>query len=163
MGSGSWKDNTFGNLTGHNDSIDFDAPRLPNPIPRIRNNVFTGGGDDALDMTGDVYIEGNVFRNFRKDQFNTDPGQSNTISSSGGDYWVVRNVFDNVQHASLVKESAFSYFLNNTVVGSEFAPLYFDLPGQTSGPGRGALGGRQFVRRTRAGLRPGVAHHHGCW
>ena len=30
------------------------------------------------------------------------------------------------------------YFLNNTVVSSELTPLYFDLPGQTSGPGRGA-------------------------
>ena len=31
------------------------------------------------------------------------------------------------------------HFLNNTVVGSELSPLYFDLPGQTSGPGRGAF------------------------
>ncbi len=73
-----------------------------------------------------------------KDEFNNDPGQSNTISASSGDFWVVQNVFDNVQHASLVKEDAFMYFLNNTVIGSEFAPLYFDLAGQTSGPGRGA-------------------------
>ena len=137
---GQWivEGNTFGTITGHNDAIDFDAPRLPNPIPRIRNNLFLGGGDDALDMTGDVYVEGNIFRNYIKDQFNTDPGQSNTISASSGDFWVIRNVFDNVQHASLVKEDAFMYFLNNTVIGSEFAPLYFDLAGQTSGPGRGA-------------------------
>ena len=38
---------------------------------------------DALDMTGDVYIEGNVFGNYIKDEFNTDPGESNTISASG--------------------------------------------------------------------------------
>ena len=130
--------NNFGSITGHNDSVDFDAPRLPNPIPRIINNVFNGGGDDALDMTGDAWIEGNVFRNFIKDELNTDPGQSNTISSSGGDYYVVRNVFENVQHAALVKEGAFMHFLNNTVINSEFSALYFDLPGQTSGPGRGA-------------------------
>ena len=61
-----------------------------------------------------------------------------TISSSGGDFYVIRNAFDIVQHASLVKEDAFMHFLNNTVINSEFNALYFDLPGQTSGPGRGA-------------------------
>ncbi|MCA9216405.1 MAG: lamin tail domain-containing protein, partial [Planctomycetales bacterium] len=137
---GQWilDNNVFGHITGHNDSVDFDSSRLPNPIPIIRNNVFMGGGDDALDMTGDVWVEGNYFQNFIKDQFNVDPGESNTISSSGGDYWVVGNTFVNVQHASLVKEEAFMHFINNTVASSEFAPLYFDLPGQTSGPGRGA-------------------------
>ena len=90
-------------------------------------------------MTGDVWIEGNTFQNFVKDEFNTDPGESNTISSSSGEFWVLRNVFRNVQHASLVKEDAFMHFLSNTVVGSEYAPLYFDLPGQTDGLGRGAI------------------------
>lgn len=131
--------NSFGTITGHNDAIDFDAPRGTGLYAQILNNTFAGGGDDALDMTGDVYVEGNVFRNYIKDRFNTDPGQSNTISASSGDFWVVRNVFDNVQHAALVKEDAYMYFLQNTVVSSEFAPLYFDLPGQTSGPGRGAF------------------------
>ncbi len=131
--------NTFGTLTGHNDAIDFDAPRGTGQFAQILNNEFLGGGDDALDMTGDIYIEGNVFHHFIKDQFNVDPGNSNTISASGGDFWVIRNVFDNIQHASLVKETAYMYFLNNTVVSSQFAPLYFDLPGQTSGPGKGAL------------------------
>ncbi len=137
---GIWliENNVFGHTTGHNDLIDFDAPRLPNPIPIIRNNVFLGGGDDALDMTGDVYVEGNLFQNFRKDEFNNDPGESNTISASSGTFYVLRNVFQNVQHVSLVKERAYMHFLNNTVVGSEKAPLYFDLPGQTSGPGIGA-------------------------
>ena len=130
--------NVFGSITGHNDSIDFDSPRAPSPIARITNNVFMGGGDDALDMTGDNWIEGNVFRNFIKDEINTDPGESNTISSSQGDFYVIRNVFENIQHASLIKENAFMHFLNNTVINSEFGALYFDLPGQTSGPGRGA-------------------------
>ena len=131
--------NVFGHITGHNDSVDFDAPRLPGPIPLIRENFFKGGGDDALDMTGDVWIEGNTFQNFIKDQFNVDPGESNTISSSEGTFWVIGNTFENVEHASLVKENAFSHFINNTVVSSSFAPLYFDLPGQTDGPGRGAF------------------------
>jgi hypothetical protein len=138
---GEWivERNTFGTITGHNDAIDFDAPRGVGRYAQIRNNEFRGGGDDALDMTGDVYVVGNVFRNYIKDRFNTDPGQSNTISASSGEFWVIRNTFENVQHASLIKEDAFMHFLQNTVVSSEFAPLYFDLPGQTSGPGRGAL------------------------
>ncbi|MCP4194093.1 MAG: hypothetical protein GY768_26080 [Planctomycetaceae bacterium] len=138
--NGQWiiEDNVFGHITGHNDHIDFDASRLPNPISVIRNNLFVGGGDDALDMTGDVWIEGNRFHNFIKDEFNTDPGESNTISSSAGTFWTIGNLFSNVQHASLVKEDAFMHFINNTVVNAEFAPLYFDLPGQTDGPGRGA-------------------------
>ena len=137
---GEWivSGNTFGTITGHNDGIDFDSERGVNRYAQIRHNVFLGGGDDALDMTGDVFIEGNIFQNYIKDEFNVDPGESNTISSSAGDFWVVGNVFDNVQHAALVKEGAFMHFLQNTVTGSEFAPLYFDLPGQTSGPGRGA-------------------------
>lgn len=138
---GQWilENNSFGHITGHNDSIDFDAPSLPNPIPIIRNNTFAGGGDDALDMTGDVWIEGNTFQNFIKDRFNVDPGESNTISASEGTFWVIRNIFENVQHASLVKENSFMYFQNNTVNNSSSAPLYFDLPGQTDGPGRGAV------------------------
>lgn len=130
--------NRFGHITGHNDSIDFDAPRNTGIYAMILNNVFEGGGDDALDMTGDVYIEGNIFRNFIKDTFNQDPGNSNTISSSAGDFWLVRNVFENLQHTTIVKETAFSHYLYNTVISTQFEPIYFDLPGQTSGPGRGA-------------------------
>ncbi len=93
-------------------------PRDAQPIPQILNNVFAGGGDDAMDMTGDAHIEGNVFRNYIRDEFNTDPGQSNAISASGGHYVVVRNVFENIDHVSLVKESALMTFFNNTVVGT---------------------------------------------
>ena len=133
------ENNFFGTTTGHNDAIDFDAPRgVGRPI-QILNNVFAGGGDDAMDMTGDAYIEGNVLRNFHKDEFNTDPGQGNVISASGGQFTVVRNVFDNIDHVSLVKEGAFMTFTNNTVIGARLPALYFDLPGQTSGPGRGAI------------------------
>ncbi len=130
--------NIFGRLKGHNDGIDFDAPRAPNPIPQILNNHFLGGGDDALDMTGDYYIEGNTFQNFHKDVYNLDPGQSNVLSASGGNYTVVRNTFIDVGHVTLVKENAFMDFQYNTVVHADLAAIYFDLPGQTSGPGRGA-------------------------
>ena len=45
------------------------------------------------------------------------------LSTSGGDYFVIRNVFENVEHAALVKEDAFMHFLNNTVVNSAFGAL----------------------------------------
>ena len=113
---------------------------------QILNNVFAGGGDDAMDLSGDAHIEGNLLRNFHKDQFNTDPGQSNTISASGGQYPVVRNVFDSVGHAALVKEDAFMTFTNNTVLSADLSAIYFDLPGQTTGPGRSAtIDGSVFV------------------
>ena len=150
---GQWilQGNTFGTITGHNDAVDFDSAKGVGRYAQILDNHFLGGGDDALDVTGDVYVEGNVFTNYIKDQFNTDPGESNTISASDGDFWVIRNVFDNVQHASLVKEEAFMHFLNNSVISSEFAALYFDLPGQTSGPGRGAdVSGSLFANTPRA-------------
>lgn len=130
--------NVFGRLKGHNDGIDFDAPRAPNPIPQILDNVFLGGGDDAMDLTGDAFIAGNTFQHFHKDQYNLDPGQSNTMSTSGGDYTVVRNTFYDVGHAAIVKENAFMTFVNNTVVNADLSVLYFDLAGQTTGPGRGA-------------------------
>ncbi len=132
------ENNVFGRLKGHNDGIDFDAPRAPNPIPQIIGNTFLGGGDDALDMTGDYYIEGNTFMHFHKDQYNLDPGQSNVLSSSGGDFTVVRNTFFDVGHVAIVKEDAFMNFVNNTVVNVDLSAIYFDLAGQTFGPGRGA-------------------------
>ncbi|MDZ4783978.1 MAG: lamin tail domain-containing protein [Planctomycetia bacterium] len=132
------ENNVFGRLKGHNDAIDFDSERAPNPIAQVIGNTFLGGGDDALDLTGDAYIEGNTFMHFHKDQYNTDPGQSNTLSTSGGDYTVVRNTFFDVGHVTIVKEGAFMNFVNNTVVNADLSALYFDLAGQTLGPGRGA-------------------------
>ena len=138
---GHWivENNLFGLLKGHNDGIDFDAPPGVGAIPaQILNNAFLGSGDDFSDMTGNVYLEGNRFLNAHRDQYNMDPGQSNVNSSSNGDYTSVRNVYYNIDHATLTKETAFTTFENNTVVGADFSAIYFDLAGQTSGPGRGA-------------------------
>jgi VCBS repeat-containing protein len=141
---GQWliENNVFGVLKGDNDGIDFDSnantAATGVPVAQIVGNTFRGGGDDALDMTGDVYIEGNTFQNFIKDQYNLAPGDANAISSSGGVYTVVRNAFFNVQHVELVKEGASSNFTNNSVSGASDAAIYFDVPGQTSGPGIGA-------------------------
>jgi len=145
------ENNVFGTTPGHNDAIDFDAGWRPDPIPQILNNTFLGGGDDALDLETDAHIEGNVFLHYRKDQYNPDPGESNAISAGGGTagsghhFVVARNVFYDCDHAVLAKEWTFLTFANNTVVGVSqgthaalAGALYFDLAGQTAGPGDGA-------------------------
>ncbi len=138
---GHWivENNHFGLLLGHNDSVDFDSSLDPSgPVAQILNNTFAGGGDDATDMLGYVYLEGNRFLHNHKDVFNVDPGQSNVNSSSNGLYTSVRNIYYDIDHATLTKEGAFTTFTNNTVVGADFSVIYFDLAGQTSGPGIGA-------------------------
>ena len=75
------ENNVFGTITGHNDVIDVDGHPRPATVMQILNNVFLGGGDDALDLEGDAHIEGNTFSHFRKDQWNTGVGESNGISA----------------------------------------------------------------------------------
>lgn len=141
---GAWtiENNAFGITKGANDSIDFDsnANTAANGLPmaQIIGNTFRGGGDDALELSGDVYVEGNTFLNFKKDAYNTEAGNANAIASSGGITTAVRNAFHNVDHVSLVKDGARLVFTNNTVSTASGPAIYFDLPGQTAGPGLGA-------------------------
>jgi len=131
--------NTFGLVKGHNDCIDVDGPSRPDGVIEIRDNTFVGGGDDALDLQGDAHIEGNRFMHFQKDQYNTLTGNSNVISAGGGkDYVVVRNVFYDAGHLAQIKDGAFMTLINNTVVQVTDSALYFELPGHTQSPGRGA-------------------------
>src|SRR5206468_4861378 len=51
------ENNVFGATKGHNDAIDIGTYQRPGPIPQILNNVFNGGGDDALDLEGDAHVE----------------------------------------------------------------------------------------------------------
>ena len=140
--------NIFGRTPGHNDAIDMDGPSRPAPIPQIINNIFTGGGDDALDLGSDAHIEGNIFMDYVKDEHNRASGESNAISAGAGKHYVmVRNVFDNVQHVAQVKDDAFLTFTNNTVGDTLGSAIYFDLglPGRR--PGRGAyLDGNIFSK-----------------
>jgi len=132
--------NVFGKTLGHNDAIDFDGPR-PRPQLQIRNNIFTGGGDDALDLEIDTLLEGNVFMNYIKDKYNTAAGKSNIISSSGSasleerDYTVVRNIFCGSEHVAQVKNNSFMTLVNNTIVGISDSVIYFQRPGTSSGRG----------------------------
>lgn len=139
---GGWfiiENNIFGTNKGHNDAIDFDGPAWPKPIPHIRNNVFLGGGDDALDLECDALIEGNLFMNFVKDRYNKASGESNMLSAGAGkDYTMTHNIFINAQHIVQVKDNSFLTFINNTAVNISDAAIYLDLglPGRK--PGRGA-------------------------
>ena len=133
------ENNVFGATPGHNDAIDFDGRSRPNPIPQILNNVFTGGGDDALDLECDAHIEGNLFMNYIKDQLNRASGESNCISAGAAKHYVmVRNIFYNNDHVAQVKNDAYLTFINNTVCNTLGAGIYFELglPGRS--PGQGA-------------------------
>ncbi|UCD49230.1 MAG: lamin tail domain-containing protein [Phycisphaerales bacterium] len=130
--------NMFGITPGHNDAIDFDGATRPAAIPQILNNVFTGGGDDALDLETDAHVEGNLFMNYVEDEFNNAAGESNVISAGAGrEYVVVRNVFYHIGHVAQIKERAFMIFENNTVVDANASAFYFEIPGRTRSPGVG--------------------------
>ncbi len=132
--------NTFGRPKGHNDCVDVDGPSRPDGIIEIRDNVFLGGGDDALDLEGDAHVEGNRFMHFLKDKYNTATGNSNFISAGAGkNYVVVRNVFYDGGHVAQVKDGAFMTFVNNTVVQIAASAFYFEMPGRTLKSGKGAL------------------------
>ena len=132
------ENNTFGITPGHNDAIDIDSVLPQTPIPHIINNTFLGGGDDALDLETDAYIEGNVFKNYIKDAYNTDPQESNVVSAGRGQaYTMVRNTFMNCQHAVQVKDDAFLTFINNTVSNVSGDAIYFGA--EPAAPGQGVF------------------------
>jgi hypothetical protein len=133
------ENNVFGTITGHNDAVDVDGNARPGPVIQILNNLFLGGGDDALDLEGDAHIEGNIFMHYNKDEYNTGTGNANMISAGAGyDYVVVRNVFYDMEHVAQVKSESFMTFVNNTVVDVNISALYFLRPTSTTDYGRGA-------------------------
>lgn len=140
---GGWfliEENVFGTTKGHNDIIDFDGPAAPKPIPHIRSNTFLGGADDALDLEGDALIEGNLFMNFNRDQYNKASGESNILSAGAGKhYTLTHNIFLNSQHIVQVKDGSFLTFVNNTAVNISREAIYFDLHLLGRKPGRGAV------------------------
>ncbi|MHC4113401.1 MAG: CotH kinase family protein, partial [Planctomycetota bacterium] len=143
------ENNVFGTITGHNDAIDVDGNTRPAPVIQILNNLFLGGGDDALDLGGDAHIEGNVFTHYRKDVYNTGSGNANVISAGDGyDYVVVRNVFYDMDHVAQVKSDSFMTFVNNTVVDADISALYFLRPTSSTDYGRGAYVDGSIFRNT---------------
>jgi hypothetical protein len=137
------ENNIFGTTKGHSDIIDWDTAALPGPIAIVRNNIFKGGGDDALDLEADALIEGNTFMNFIKDVYNTGTGNSNIVSAGdatmvGHKYFFNRNTVYNSEHVIQVKENSFLTFENNTVANVLLSAIYFFRPGQANSWGLGA-------------------------
>ena len=113
------RNNTFGITKGHNDVVDVDSGRRPGPIVQIIGNTFTNTGDEHIDLGGDVYVAGNVFRNVFKDDETSDRGYANAISTgdagNGTTIVVARNIFWDVDHCINLKVDKATVFENNTV------------------------------------------------
>ncbi|MCH2061284.1 MAG: lamin tail domain-containing protein [Verrucomicrobiales bacterium] len=113
------RNNTFGVTKGHNDVVDVDSGRRPGPIVQIIGNTFTNTGDEHIDLGGDVYVAGNLFRNVFKDDETSDRGYANAISTgdagNGTTIVVARNVFWDVDHCINLKIDTATVFESNTV------------------------------------------------
>jgi hypothetical protein len=137
------ENNVFGKPTGYNDVIDFSDCRRPGPVFEVYNNVFTGGGDDGLDVDGcDSHVEGNLFMNFHKG--NNTSSTSNGIATGVFNGYsptivVARNVFLNNDHAVLLKEDSYMRSDNNVFVNCKYGAInYGEWPDRTVDPGKGA-------------------------
>lgn len=150
--------NRFGTNKGHNDVIDANSNRAGvGPVLQILDNEFAGTGDELLDLGGDVYVAGNLFRGVVKDQSTSDRGYASAISTGDapGESTIVvaRNIFYDVDHAINLRAGTATVFEYNTVVKvhpdfvdrfgnpvvSSVVNLYVDELGAT--PGRGAYVG----------------------
>ncbi len=99
------------------------------PIIYVIGNTFTGGTDDCLDLDGiDAHIEGNRFFNIHTDDPSR-PSTSNAIATDGDAHiTVVRNIFDNVDHALLLKNASDAIFENNVVRRATLGAISFREP-----------------------------------
>jgi hypothetical protein len=140
--------NVFGPVAGENqDAVNYARGAGGEPMPQFLNNVFQGGGDEALDLyaTG-AYVEGNVFMNFHKatgsDPF--DASHAIAIGAPGGtntNITIARNIFVNNDRAVLLRDGAFATIDNNTMAGCVLSAVNFHEPGRNppSMPGLGAV------------------------
>jgi len=118
-GRGIFLRNFFGPMQGYNDVIDFTGGKRTSPILQVINNVFTGTGDDILDLDGtDAWIEGNIFlhchKNGSPDSASAISGGNSGVNVSG--LTIVGNVFYDCDHALTAKQGNFYTFMHNTVV-----------------------------------------------
>ena len=115
--------NEFNGNRGHNDVFDADSGRWNVPgqfVLDCRYNRFLGlTGDEHIDLGGDAYIASNLFQRGAKDQWTSDTGYSNAISSgdrgTGTTIMVARNLFYDVDHAINLKANTGTIFEHNTV------------------------------------------------
>ena len=122
---------TFINVIGYADAIDFSGP--VSPPPRITNNLFLGGGDDAIDEENTtLIIEGNIFTGF---DFYDHKG----ISLEGpGSPLIRNNLFFGCDIGIAIKNHCTPTIDHNTIVDNRIAiHSYAKETGQ--GPGYGSL------------------------
>ena len=118
-GRGIFLRNFFGAPNGYNDVVDFTGGNRPGLIVQFIDNVFTGSGDDVLDLDGtDAWIEGNIFLHVHK---NGSPDSSSAVS--GGDdsgntseVTIIGNLFYDCDQAAMAKQGNFFTLINNTIV-----------------------------------------------
>ena len=112
--------NDFYGNKGHNDVFDADSGHWGvSPVLDCRYNHFHGPvGDEHMDLGGDAYVAFNIFENVNKDEFTSDRGYANAISTgdrgSGTTVVVAGNVFRNVEHAINGKVNTATIFEHNT-------------------------------------------------
>jgi hypothetical protein len=135
--------NVFQKSSGYNDIIYFSGGRRPGPILYVVDNVFNGVADDCLDLDGvDAHIEGNVFTDVHTDDPDRE-SSSNAISAVGSSHLtVVRNLFNGVDHALLLRNNSDALFENNTIVNATIGAINFDEPNVG-----GAIPGRAITMR----------------
>ena len=130
--------NQFNGNRGHNDVFDADSGRwnvAGQFLLDCRYNHFRGiSGDEHIDLGGDAYIASNIFERAAKDQWTSDTGYSNAISSgdrgTGTTIVVARNLFFDLDHAINLKANTGTLFEHNTV--ADFHPD-FNYSGTTAG------------------------------
>ncbi|HEV7866965.1 MAG TPA: lamin tail domain-containing protein, partial [Chthoniobacteraceae bacterium] len=114
--------NDFYGNKGHNDVFDADSGRWGQPgqfLLDCRYNHFHGvTGDEHIDLGGDAYIASNIFERGTKDQWTSDTGYANAISSgdkgTGTTIMVARNRFLDLDHAINLKANTATIFEHNT-------------------------------------------------
>ncbi|MCD6393730.1 MAG: lamin tail domain-containing protein, partial [Planctomycetes bacterium] len=141
--------NTFGIPSGYQDVIDFSDCKRPGPILQVYDNVFLGGGDDALDLDDtDAHIEGNLFMNFASGHTGNDGSSTaNAVATdAGSDITIARNIFIGGDHHILLKNDVYVTAQNNVFIGATMCAINFGEPGRGVDPGEGAyLEGNIFL------------------
>jgi hypothetical protein len=115
------QDSFFGATIGYDDTMDFTGGNrdLNQPIIQYYNNVFTGSGDDILDLDGtDAWIEGNIFlhchRNGAPDTAAAISGGNNSGRTS--EITILGNLIFDCDNAATAKQGNFFTLINNTIV-----------------------------------------------
>ena len=119
-GRGVFLRNYFGPVNGYSDVIDFTGGNRPGqPVVQFINNVFTGSGDDILDLDGtDAWVEGNIFMHVHK---NGSPDTASCVSGGNdsgqtSEVTVIGNLFYDCDQAAMAKQGNFFTLVNNTIV-----------------------------------------------